>query len=32
MGFILIISNLKRFTIVEERAKSYIGRANVVGK
>jgi len=32
LGFILIISNLKRFTIIRERAKSYIGRANIVGK
>jgi hypothetical protein len=28
----LVISNLKRFAIAGKRAKSYVGRANVVGK
>ena len=32
MGFILIIFNLKKFAIAGERAKSYIRRANIVGK
>ena len=32
MGFILIISNLERFAIVEERAESYVWRANVAGE
>jgi hypothetical protein len=27
----LIISNLERFAITGERAKSYVGRADVVG-
>ena len=30
MGFILIISYLERFAIIGERAKSYVGRANIV--
>jgi hypothetical protein len=29
IGFILIISNLKKFSIVSERAKSYIKRVNI---
>jgi hypothetical protein len=32
MGFILIISNLERFAIAGERAESYFGRADVVGR
>ena len=31
MGFISIIFNLERFAIVGERAKSYVGRANITG-
>ena len=29
MGFVLIISDLERFTIVGERAESYVGRTDV---
>ena len=28
----MVISNLERFAIIGERAKSYVGRADVVGK
>ena len=32
IGFILIISNLERFAIIGKRAKSYIKRANIIGR
>ena len=32
MGFILIIFNLERFAIAGEHAKSYIRRADMIGK
>jgi hypothetical protein len=32
IGFVLIISDLEKFSIASERAESYVGRADVAGR